>query len=96
MCESMPRSDTSSGESPRKTAPAGGQFEVSVGVHYALAILAETEAFGLPGAIAAKIAFQRRDQGHPLDDIILTGTRSDGAVCTLEIWWHRCRHGGGV
>ena len=81
----MPPSNTSSGDSPRKTAPAGGQFEVSVGVHYALAVLAETEAFGLPGAIAAKIAFQRRDQGHPLDDIILTGIRSDGAVCTLEI-----------
>ncbi len=78
-------SDTPSGDSPRMTGPAGGQFEVSVGVHYALAVLAVTEAFGLPGAIAAKIAFQRRDQGHPLDDIILTGVGSDGAACTLEI-----------
>ncbi|MBA30206.1 MAG: hypothetical protein CME95_15860 [Hyphomonadaceae bacterium] len=67
------------------TGPAGPQFEVSVGVHYALAVLAETECFGLPGAVASKIAFQRRDQGHPLDDIILTGVSWEGATQTLEI-----------
>lgn len=67
------------------TGPAGGQFEVSVGVHYALAVLAETEAFGLPGAVATKIAFQRFDQGYPLDDIILTATNPNGVTQTLEI-----------
>jgi hypothetical protein len=67
------------------TGPAGPQFEVSVGAHYALAVLAETECFGLPGAVASKIAFQRRDQGHPLDDIILTGVSWEGAAQTLEI-----------
>lgn len=78
-------SDAPSGDSPRMTGPAGSQFEVSVGVHYALAVLVETECFGFPGAVAKKIAFQRRDQGHPLDDIILTGIGRDGAEQTLEI-----------
>ena len=78
-------SNAPSGDSPRMTGPAGPQFEVSVGVHYALAVLAETECFGLPGAVASKIAFQRRDQGHPLDDIILTAVSWEGATQTLEI-----------
>ncbi|MCH9752796.1 MAG: hypothetical protein K0U61_11335, partial [Alphaproteobacteria bacterium] len=85
MTDSTPSSDTPLGDSPRMTGPAGGQFEVSVGVHYALAVLAETEAFGLPGAVVTKIAFQRFDQGYPLDDIILTATKPDGVSHTLEI-----------
>lgn len=72
------------GVSPRAAGPAGAQFEVSVGVHYALAVLAMTEAFGLPGIIAKHIAFQRMDQGHPLDDIVLTGDGPTGPR-TLEI-----------
>ena len=85
FCRDMTNPPLTSGDSPRMTGPAGPQFEVSVGVHYALSILAETECFGLPGAVATEIAFQRRDQGHPLDDIILTAVRSDGGSQTLEI-----------
>lgn len=78
------QADPPNGSSPRAAGPAGSQFEVSVGVHYALAVLAQTEAFGLPGFIASRIAFQRVDQGHPLDDIVLYGEGPAGA-CTLEI-----------
>jgi hypothetical protein len=65
------------GQSPRQTGGAGNQFEVQVGVHYALAVLARTEAFGLPGYTVTHLAFQRADRGHPLDDVVLTGTSKD-------------------
>ncbi len=71
--------------SPRATGPAGPQFEVKVATHYALAVLAKTEAFGLPGVIVERIEFQRGAQGYLLDDIIIKGkTRSCQERC-LEI-----------
>ena len=71
--------------SPRATGPAGSQFEILVGVHYALAVLARTEAFGLPGAFAEEIAFQRGNQGHPLDDVILRGVSDAGEARILDV-----------
>ena len=56
--------------SPRSTGPAGGQFETKVGTHYVLALLANTESLGLPGAVVDRLEFQRGGQGHPLDDVI--------------------------
>lgn len=71
--------------SPRASGPAGPQFEAKVAVHYALALLARTEAFGLPGAIVECVEFQRGSQGYRLDDIIIKGqTRSNEERC-LEI-----------
>ncbi len=71
--------------SPRATGPAGAQFEAKVATHYALAVLAKTEAFGLPGAIVERIEFQRRAQGYPLDDIIIKGETGSGEERCLEI-----------
>ena len=51
----QPKKDTS----PRAAGPAGAQFEAKVAAHYALAVLAQTEAFGLPGAIVDRLEFQR-------------------------------------
>ncbi|MDE0305658.1 MAG: hypothetical protein OXI87_12395 [Albidovulum sp.] len=77
----MPSKDSS----PRATGPAGGQFEAKVGTHYALALLARTEPFGLPGAIVDRIEFQRSGQGHPLDDVIVRGATLSGEQRCLEI-----------
>lgn len=71
--------------SPRASGPAGPQFEAKVATHYALAVLAKTEAFGLPGAIVERIEFQRRAQGYQLDDIIIKGKTRSGEERCLEI-----------
>lgn len=71
--------------SPRAGGPAGPQFEAKVAAHYALAVLAQTEAFGLPGAIVDRLEFQRRGLGHPLDDIIIKATTRTGEQCCLEV-----------
>jgi len=71
--------------SPRASGPAGGQFEALVATHYALALLAQTEPFGLPGATVERIEFQRGGQGHPLDDIIVKGVTAGGETRCLEV-----------
>lgn len=71
--------------SPRSTGPAGGQFETKVGTHYALALLANTEPLGLPGAIVDRLEFQRGGQGHPLDDVIVRGATPQGEDRCLEV-----------
>ncbi len=71
--------------SPRASGPAGPQFEVKVATHYALALLAQSEAFGLPGAVAEEITFQRGAQGHPLDDVILKGVTTCGETRILDL-----------
>lgn len=71
--------------SPRSTGPAGGQFETKVGTHYALALLANTEPLGLPGAVVDRLEFQRGGQGHPLDDVIVHGATPQGKDRCLEV-----------
>ncbi|PTW63178.1 hypothetical protein C8N35_1011229 [Breoghania corrubedonensis] len=71
--------------SPRATGPAGPQFEAKVGTHYALALLASTEPFGLPGVIVDRLEFQRGGQGHPLDDVIVRGATPQGDDRFLEV-----------
>ena len=71
--------------SPRATGPAGSQFEAKIGTHYALALLANTEPFGLPGVVVDRLEFQRGGQGHPLDDVIARGTTPRGEGRCLEI-----------
>ncbi len=76
---------TEKDSSPRSTGPAGGQFETKVGTHYALALLANTEPLGLPGAVVSRLEFQRGGQGHPLDDVIVRGTTPQGEERCLEV-----------
>jgi len=71
--------------SPRATGPAGAQFEAKVGTHYALALLSDTEPFGLPGAIVKRIEFQRDGLNHPLDDVIVKGVTRLGEHRCLEV-----------
>ncbi len=77
----QPKKDTS----PRAAGPAGPQFEAKVATHYALAVLAQTEAFGLPGAIVDRLEFQRSGLGHPLDDIIVKAITRTGEQRCLEV-----------
>ena len=69
----------------RAGGPAGPQFEARVATHYALGLLAQTEAFGLPGAVIDRLEFQRGGQGHPLDDIIIKATTRSGEQRCLEV-----------
>jgi hypothetical protein len=56
-----------------------------VATHYALGLLSQTEAFGLPGAIIDRIEFQRKGLGHPLDDIIVKAATRSGEQRCLEV-----------
>lgn len=76
---------TKNDSSPRSTGPAGPQFEAKVGTHYALALLANTEPLGLPGAVIDRLEFQRGGQGHPLDDVIVRGATPQGEDRCLEV-----------
>lgn len=84
-CGEFREGNNISDSSPRSTGPAGPQFEAKVGTHYALAVLSNTEPFGLPGAIADRIEFQRGGQGHPLDDVIVRGMTPQGEYRCLEV-----------
>lgn len=73
------------GVSPRASGPAGGNHEVAVAVHYALAGLGHTEARGMLGVSIRELKFQASDLGHPLDDIVVTGETADGRPALLEV-----------
>lgn len=70
---------------PAATANAGPQFEAKVGAFYLLALIAESEPRGLPGATIRTIKFQQRVAGHPLDDVVVEATNADGSPACLEI-----------
>ncbi|WP_226577287.1 hypothetical protein [Acuticoccus sediminis] len=72
------------GSSPASRGGAGIYIEGELGAFYALALLAGTEARGLPGARLERIRFQGADRGFALDDIILEGVGAEGP-CLLEI-----------
>lgn len=65
--------------------PSGGQLEAKIGAFYLLAMLAEVEPRGLPGALATRVKFQRGYEGHALDDIIVEGADANGSAVALEI-----------
>lgn len=74
------------GSSPASTGPAGPRFEAQVGAHYLLTMLARAEPRGLPGSILDRVAFQRGDDGFPLDDVIIHAhDAATGTAVTLQI-----------
>lgn len=70
---------------PIEGGPAGGLLEGRVAAYYLLVMLCETEPRGMPGALAHRIKFQRSDEGHAFDDIIVAGAGSDGGPLVLEV-----------
>lgn len=75
-----------SGSSPASTGPAGPRFEGQVGAHYLLTMLAHSEPRGLPGTSIDRVAFQRGDDGFPLDDVTIHAhENTTGRLATLQI-----------
>lgn len=72
------------GSSPVGRGGAGVYIEGELGAFYLLALLAGSEARGLPGATLERVRFQDADAGHALDDVVLHGTGRTGAAL-LEI-----------
>lgn len=73
------------GVSPSATGPAGAVFEGEVAAVYLLAMLTGTDPRGLPGHTVQRLKFQRADDGHPLDDVIVDATSPDGAAAGLDV-----------
>lgn len=76
---------TSNTSSPASIGPAGALFEVQVGAHYLLTMLAGSEPRGLAGTVISSVEFQRESDGRPLDDVIIHATNRNGTPAVLEI-----------
>ena len=61
------------GSSPASRGGTGVYIEGELGAFYFLAMLAGTEARGMPGARISRVRFQGVDQGYALDDLVLEG-----------------------
>jgi hypothetical protein len=79
-----PATDDASGSSPAGRGGAGVYIEGELGAFYLLALLADSEPRGLPGARLTRVALQGADRGFALDDLILHGATSAGET-VLEI-----------
>jgi hypothetical protein len=73
------------GTSPSSSGPSGSHFEGQVGASFLLSLLVGGEPRGLPGTIIDRVAFQRADEGHPLDDVVVYAHDAEGQSATLEI-----------
>jgi hypothetical protein len=73
------------GTSPASSGPAGSYFEGQVGAQYLLSLLTGAEPRGMPGTTPDHIAFQRADEGRPLDDIVVHAHDTRGEPAVLEI-----------
>ncbi len=73
------------GTSPASKGPAGPLFESEVGAYYLLSLLLGGEPRGFPGAKIRSVQFQRGDEGHPLDDIVVVCDALDGRDGCLEL-----------
>jgi hypothetical protein len=72
------------GSSPASRGGAGVYIEGELGAFYLLAMMAGTEARGMPGAKLTRVRFQGVDHGFTMDDLILEATGSAGSTL-LEI-----------
>jgi hypothetical protein len=68
------------------TAGGGGtHLEARVVAAALAAVLCEATLRGLPGEFATEVRTQRAAFGDPLDDLILSGVRSDGRTTQLHL-----------
>ncbi len=70
--------------SPAARGGAGSYIEGELGAFYLLALLADIEPRGLPGARIQRVRYQGVDQGFSLDDLVIHGTSHAGETL-LEI-----------
>lgn len=73
------------GVSTAAAGPAGAHFEQQVAAFYLLAMLCGAPPRGMPGARIEQVKLQQANDGHPLDDVILTLTDAAGQAAWLEI-----------
>lgn len=78
-------SDLAKAASPELTGGAGFTFEDGVTAVYAVALLAETTAPGLPARVVKSLSVQQAALGHPLDDVIVEGVGADGDSARLSL-----------
>ena len=72
--------------SPVATGGWGADFERHVGASYLVTLLLGVAPRGLDAGVAARVAFQRRHEGKPLDDLVVRSSLADGeAELTLQI-----------
>lgn len=84
MAEDLAETETK-GASPTATGPGGSLFEGEIGAVYLLSLLTGSEPRGLPGHGVTRIKFQRGDEGHPLDDVIIDAQSPEGGSLGLDI-----------
>ncbi|MBO6506780.1 MAG: ATP-binding protein [Thalassospira sp.] len=72
-------------QSPELAGGDGFNFEGQVASLYLSALLAEAEAPGIENATVCKVAFQQRDFGHPLDDVIVDFIDNVGEKARLSL-----------
>lgn len=83
----MPNDDQPKAQSPELAAGAGFTFEAAVGGYYLTALLSEGYAPGIGNRIVCRLAFQQRNFGEPLDDVIVDfrGAEGDEARLSLQV-----------
>lgn len=74
----------SSGTSPELTGGQGFSFEDAVSSVYAVALLCETTAPGLPGRVVRHLSVQQGSFGQPLDDLIVRAEGTDQVSVTFS------------
>lgn len=72
-------------QSPELAGGAGFTFEDAVGAFYLTALLGEGHAPGIQGRTASRVAFQQRNFGEPLDDLIVDFCDTAGQVARLSL-----------
>ncbi|QOJ31434.1 MAG: hypothetical protein HRU81_04585 [Gammaproteobacteria bacterium] len=72
-------------QSPELAGGAGFTFEGSVGALYLASLLAEGFAPGIDNRAVCRVAFQQRDFGEPLDDIIVDSRSATGDLARLSL-----------
>lgn len=77
--------DAPSGASPAAAGPAGPVLEGQVAAFYLLALLSGAEPRGLAGAVIDRLKFQRGDEGHPMDDLIIDAHDAEGGAYGLDL-----------
>lgn len=73
-----------SGTSPELTGGQGFSFEDAVSAVYAVALLCEATAPGLPGRVVRHVSVQQGSFGQPLDDLIVRAEGADQVSITFS------------
>ena len=82
---STQKKPTSGTQSPELAGGAGFTFEGGVGGFYLAALLGEAYAPGMESSTVSRVAFQQRNFGEPLDDVIVDFRGAAGEETRLSL-----------